>query len=169
MRLPELVLALTWYCVGPGGSTTLTLPEESLTRTCEGTLLKVRAMSPEPSETTTSRLARPWMTMSPEPSLSVTCGPDRLSPDMSPEPVCRLTVRDSRFACTSPDPDVALTGPVRPRSVRLPEPSERTVRLPAGRTARRLNEQLPMKKWHCGDTTTPDGVECKVTVERTSE
>ena len=109
------------------------------------------------------------MAMLPEPALSVTCGPDSALPVMFPEPVCRLTVPDSRFACTSPEPDPTLTGPVRPRSVRLPEPSDRTARLPAGRTAWKLNEQSPTMKWHCGDTITPDGVVCQVTVERTSE
>ena len=109
------------------------------------------------------------MAMSPEPALSVTLGPDSAPPVMFPDPVWRLTVPVSTFACTSPEPDSRVTGPVRPCSVTLPEPSESTARLPAGRTAWKLNEQSPMKKWHCGDTITPDGVVRQVTSERTSE
>src|SRR5690349_9219910 len=126
-------------------------------------------MFPDPSVTTTSGLSRLSMAMSPEPSLIVTLRPDSAPPVMFPDPFCRLTVPVSPFACTSPDPDSTVTGPVRPRSVRLPEPSERTAFLPAGSTAWKLNEQLPTKKWHCGDTVTPDGVRCQVTSERNSE
>src|SRR5690349_1092027 len=126
-------------------------------------------MFPEPSVTTTSRLSRLSMAMLPEPALSVTLRPDSAPPVMFPDPFCRLTVPVSPFTCTSPDPDPTVTGPVRPCRVRLPEPSERTARLPAGRTAWKLNAQMPTKKWHCGDTITPDGVLCQVTLERNSE
>src|SRR5579859_5601933 len=126
-------------------------------------------MFPDPAETTTSRLPRLSMAMLPDPALSVTLGPDSAPPVMFPDPVRSVTVPVSTFASRLPEPDPAVTGPVRPLSVTLPEPSDRTVRLPAGRTAWKLNEQMPRKKWHRGDTATPDGVVCQVTVDRTSE
>src|SRR5215472_16805144 len=126
-------------------------------------------MFPDPSVTTTSRLSRLSKAMLPEPALSVTLGPDSAPPVMFPDPFCRLTLPASTFACMSPEPDTPLTDPVRPRSVRLPEPADTAARLPTGRTAWKLNEQMPTKKWHRGDTITPDGVERQVKLERISE
>src|SRR5262249_12584346 len=111
VRLPESVVALTWERT-PRGSTTFTLPVELLTLTRVGALLNVRSTFPEPSVTTTSRLSRLSKAMSPEPALSVTLGPDSAPPVMFPDPVWRLTLPVSTFACTSPDPDPTVTGPV---------------------------------------------------------
>src|SRR5215472_2554431 len=150
-RPPEAVLAFTRYRVLPRGSTSETFPEPVLTRTCAGTSVKVRVISPDPALAVTLALANPATEMLPEPVLTATFPPDTALPD------------------TSPDPVSALTGPDRSASVTLREPVEMSARLPPGTTAWKSNEQLPATKWHRGVTVTPDRVSCQVTVDRMIE
>src|SRR5262249_61001678 len=166
---PESVLALTWYRVLPAGSTSVTFPEPLSTRTCAGTPVKVRVMSPDPVLATTLAPVRPATETLPEPVLSVTLGPDRVPPEMSPDPVRTVRALGMFSARMLPEPVPALTGLDRPCSVTSPEPVEMSARLPSGTTARKSKEHTPVTNRHRGGTATPDEVRCQVTVDRTSE
>src|SRR5262249_25544774 len=115
-RPPESATAFTRYRVLPCGSTSETFPEPVLTRTCAGTLVKVRVISPDPALAVTFAPASPAMEMLPEPVLKARFAPDTALPE------------------TSPDPVSALTGSETSRSVTLPEPAEMSARFPPGTT-----------------------------------
>src|SRR5262245_40771162 len=90
---PSPACALTRSAVRPGGSTSVTSPNWSLTRTVSGTAAKVRVILPELPTAVT----------------------------------CVL---------------------VRPVTVMLPDPLEKSAAAPAGNATSRPKEHTPVKKWH---------------------
>jgi len=98
---PAEVCALTWYAVGPGGSTIVMLPAESLTRTNRGTRTNVSDTSPLEVVAMTGEAARAVAVTLPELVVKSTL-PLRFVATTSPAPVVKLTPRRSPLAVTFP-------------------------------------------------------------------